>query len=76
MDSDKIDTKNITKEYVLDLLGLNKDKNEENGSENTEHDKIIEYINKIDTKTLHALLIAHDHLGTSFDIVKSIDFNK
>lgn len=72
MDSDKIDTKNITKEYVLDLLGLNK----ENGSENTEHDKIIEYINKIDTKTLHALLIAHDHLGTSFDIVKSIDFNK
>lgn len=38
--------------------------------------KIYEYMKSLDEKTKKAYTIAKDHLGSSFDIERSIDFNK
>lgn len=37
---------------------------------------IQEYIKTMDDKTIQAMNIAKDHLGSSFDIEKSVGFNK
>lgn len=44
---------------------------------NPSGDKIIQnYLESLDHKTLHAILIAYQHLESSFDIEKTIDFVK
>lgn len=44
---------------------------------NPDKDEIVQaYLESIDHKTLHAILIAYQHLESSFDIEKSIDFLK
>ena len=59
----KIDINLVNKEYIISIL-------EEDIIKNP---KIKEYINELDAKTMLALLIAREHLGSSFDIEKCID---
>lgn len=62
----KIDTSLVNKEYILSLFK----------EEILENPKIQDYINNMDYKTMLALLIAKEHLETSFDIEKCIGYNK
>lgn len=39
-------------------------------------EKINEYMKSLDEKTKIAYKIAKEHLGSSFDIERSVDFNK
>ena len=44
--------------------------------ENSQEKMTTLYLNTLDDKTLKTLEIAKDHLGTSFNLKKSIDFLK
>jgi len=62
----KIDVSNVNNQYILSLFK----------EEIQDNKKIKEYIDNMDYKTKLALLIAKDHLGSSFDIEKCIGYNK
>ena len=42
----------------------------------TNENKLIDFVNQLNEKELYALNIAHDQLKSSFDIEKSIIYNK
>jgi hypothetical protein len=64
-DNSQINLSLVKKEYILSLFV----------EEIKENHNIEEYIQNMDYKTQLALLIAKEHLGTSFDIEKCIGFN-
>lgn len=47
-----------------------------NNYDKTLHEQIKEYVKSLNELELKAMIIARDHLETSFNIVKSIGFQK
>ena len=86
MNQEKSIEEKSTKTRVVKRIKIRKKPNQENkgpsiSDEELEkkkketQEKLTKYINQLDAKEKQAMEIAKNHLKTSFDLEKSIDFN-